>query len=52
VREFYDVVTVSVPDAPRPDELVVIAALASRGRVHHRVGGLAKQDATRGDGLR
>jgi len=52
VREFYDAVTVSVPDAPRPGELVVVAALASRGRVHQRVGGLAKQDATRGDGLR
>jgi hypothetical protein len=52
VREFYDTVTVRVPDGPRPDEIVVIAALASRGRPHHRVGGLAKEDATAGDGLR
>lgn len=52
VREFYDTVTVRVPDAPRPEEIVVIAALGSRGRVHHRVGGLARADATAGDGLR
>lgn len=52
VREFYDAITVQVPDAPRPDEILVIAALSSRGRVHHRVGGLAKKEATVGDGLR
>lgn len=52
VREFYDTVTVRVPDAPRPDEILVIAALASRGRVHSRVGGLTVAEATAGDGLR
>lgn len=52
VREFYDTVTVCVPDGPRADEIVVVAALANRGRPHHRVGGLAKEDATAGDGLR
>lgn len=52
VREFYDTVTIAVPDGPRPDEIVVIAAMANRGRVHHRVGGLAKVEATAGDGLR
>jgi hypothetical protein len=52
VREFYDAITVAVADAPRPDEIVVIAATSSRGRVHHRVGGLAKADARQGDGLR
>ena len=52
VREFYDTVSVRVPDSPRADEIVVIAALANRGRVHHRVGGLAKHEATAGDGLR
>jgi hypothetical protein len=51
VREFYDTVTLTVPDGPRPDEIVVIAAMANRGRVHHRVGGLAKAEATVGDGL-
>lgn len=52
VREFYDTVTVRVPDSPRPDEILVIAALANRGRVHSRVGGLTRADATAGDGLR
>jgi hypothetical protein len=51
VREFYDTITVSVPDGPRPDEIAVIVAMASAGRVHSRLGGLAKADA-RGDGLR
>jgi hypothetical protein len=52
VREFYDTVTVTVPDGPRPDEIVVIAAMADGGRLHHRVGGLALSEATAGDGLR
>ena len=40
-----DTITVRVPDAPAPDEIVVIAALASRGRLHARLGGLSKQEA-------
>ncbi len=51
VRAFYDTVTFSVPDSPRPDEIVVIAALANRGRLNERVGGLKKEDVV-GDGLR
>lgn len=52
VRDFYDAMTVSVPDGPRPDEIVMIVALSSAGRVHARLGGLALPDATAGDGLR
>ncbi len=52
VREFYDTITVAVPDAPRGDEIVVVCALASNGRVHQRVGGLTRDAATKGDGLR
>lgn len=52
VRAFYDTVTVMVPDGPRPDEIAVIAAVASGGRIHERVGGLTLADATVGDGLR
>ncbi|WP_158254082.1 amino acid synthesis family protein [Cryobacterium sp. Y50] len=51
VREFYDTISVTLSGGPRPDEIAVIAALATRGRVHSRVGGLAKADAI-GDGLR
>jgi hypothetical protein len=52
VRSHYDAITVTVADAPRPSEILVIAALASGGRIHERVGGLRVEDATVGDGLR
>lgn len=51
VREFYDAITLRIPDAPRPDELLLAVGVASRGRVHHRVGGLARHEV-KGGGLR
>ncbi|MHB1534970.1 MAG: amino acid synthesis family protein [Acidimicrobiales bacterium] len=51
VRSHYDAVSFRVPDAPRPDELVIVVAVASGGRVHERVGGLKAADAL-GDGIR
>lgn len=51
VRSHYDAVTLRIPDSPRPDELVIAVAVANRGRIHHRVGGLAKEEALN-DGLR
>lgn len=51
VRSHYDAVTLSVPDAPRADELLIAVALANGGRPHQRVGGLSAVDAV-GDGLR
>jgi hypothetical protein len=48
VRSHYDTFTVVVPDAPLPDELVVIVALASRGRLHARVGGKTREEALPG----
>lgn len=45
VRSHYDAVTFAVPDAPRPDELLVCVAVASGGRVHHRVGGMSLAEA-------
>ena len=36
--EHFDTITVSVPDAPRPDEIVVVVAVADGGRPHPRVG--------------
>jgi hypothetical protein len=50
VRSHYDAVTLRIPDAPRPDELVIAVAVATGGRVHSRVGGLTKDEAV-GDGL-
>lgn len=51
VRDHYDTVEVSVPDAPFPDEIVVICAMANRGRMNARLGGL-KAGEIKGDGLR
>ncbi|MFC0081064.1 amino acid synthesis family protein [Aciditerrimonas ferrireducens] len=45
VRSHYDAVEVRVPDAPLADELVVIAAVANRGRLHARLGGLSLEEA-------
>lgn len=45
VRSHYDAMEVRVPDAPRPDELVVIAAVTNRGRINARVGGLSAAEA-------
>lgn len=37
VGSHYDAIEVGVPDAPRPDELVLILAMATTGRVHARL---------------
>ena len=36
--EHFDTITVGIPDAPRPDEIVVVIAIADGGRVNPRVG--------------
>ncbi len=46
VRSHYDALEVRVPDAPLPDEIVVIAAVASRGRINARLGGMTLAQAT------
>jgi len=52
VRDYYDALEVRVPDAPLPDEVIVIAAVANRGRRHARCGGLAAGEIRGKDGLR
>jgi hypothetical protein len=52
VRSNYDTISSSFGDAPRPDEVVVIFAFASRGRLHARLGGLAADQVQGVDGLR
>ncbi len=51
VRSHYDGITLTLHDAPLPGEIAVICGYASRGRPHHRVGGLAKADIKGLDGL-
>jgi Amino acid synthesis len=52
VRSHFDAMTISVPDAPARDELLLALAVADGGRPHARVGGLRAEDAVGEDGLR
>jgi Amino acid synthesis len=45
VRSHYDTITVTVQDAPAPDEIVLVGAVASRGRLNARLGGLSREEA-------
>lgn len=47
VRSHYDAIEMHIPDAPHPDELVIIAAVANRGRLNARVGGMAVHEANK-----
>lgn len=46
-RSHYDAVTLAVPDAPRADEIVLVIAVASRGRLNERSGGLTVEEGLR-----
>jgi hypothetical protein len=52
VRSHYDTMTVSFGDAPASREIVLIFAVATRGRLHARLGGLKAADIKGQDGLR
>lgn len=52
VRDHYDAVTLYPGDAPRPDEVLVAVAVANRGRLNARLGGLAVDEIEGVDGLR
>ena len=52
VRSHYDTFTISINDAPKQDELFIVFAGASRGRLHARLGGLKESDIIGKDGLR
>jgi ribosomal protein S12 methylthiotransferase accessory factor YcaO len=51
VRSHYDGISITLPDAPLPDEIAIICAYANRGRLNDRVGGLAAHDIKAIDGL-
>jgi len=52
IRSHFDGMTVSVDDAPRPDELMVVLVVTDSGRPLPRIGGLTKEQAKYEDGLR
>ena len=51
VRSHYDGLTLTLHDAPLADEAALIVAVANRGRIHARVGGLKAGDIKGQDGL-
>lgn len=52
VRSHFDAIEFSVPDGPKPDEIVFIVAASVGGRPHARVGGLTPAGIKIGDGQR
>lgn len=52
VRSHFDTVTVQLADSPRPDELLLVIAMASGARPHARVGGLRAAEIAKFDGQR
>jgi hypothetical protein len=52
VRSHYDAMTVSVPDAPFPDEILCAIVVTDGGRPFPRVGGLKLEEIKGEDGLR
>ena len=51
VRSHYDSISLMFGDGPAPDEVVIIWAFATRGRLHARLGGLQAKDVKGLDGL-
>lgn len=48
VRSHYDAIEFRIPDAPMSNEIVVIVAVANRGRIHARLGGMTYEEAMKG----
>ena len=42
VRSHYDGITITLADAPLPDEIAIVCVYVNRGRLNARVGGLSK----------
>ncbi len=51
VRDHYDAVTLYPADAPYPDEVLVAVAVANRGRLNARLGGISADEVVGKDGL-
>jgi hypothetical protein len=51
VRACYDTVTASFGDSPASDEVVIAIVVATRGRLHARLGGLTHEEAKGNNGL-
>jgi hypothetical protein len=51
VRSHYDGISITLHDAPLPDEIALICGYATCGRPNHRVGGLSAEEIKGIDGL-
>lgn len=52
VRSHFDSMEVRVPDAPKPEELMLVLVMADGPRIHARMGGLKASEISVGDGQR
>jgi Amino acid synthesis len=52
VRSHFNAMEVGVQDGPRPDEIFYALVMADGGRIHARLGGLAKEQVSVHDGQR
>ncbi len=52
IRSHYDAMTVTIHDAPLPNEIVIICCFANHGRLNHRIGGHSVDKMIGKDGLR
>jgi hypothetical protein len=52
VRSHFNSMEVGIQDAPRPDEILFALVMGTGGRVHARLGGLAKDQVSVHDGQR
>lgn len=52
VRSHFNTFEVGIQDAPRPDEILFALVMADGGRIHSRLGGLAKEQVSVHDGQR
>jgi hypothetical protein len=43
-RSHYDAVSIAIPDAPAPDEIVIVVGVASRSRLNERCGGYTVEE--------
>ncbi|OUM03972.1 amino acid synthesis family protein [Variovorax sp. JS1663] len=52
VRSHYNAMEIGIQDAPRPNEILFALVMGTGGRVHARLGGLAKDQVSVHDGQR
>lgn len=51
MRSHYDSITIRIPDAPHPDEVIVGVAFSNGGRPHARIGGISIDEIQGRNGL-